>query len=498
MWQDGYIAGIDYAHAFYPELAPAWLAFALIRAGVEPPDPAQDGFAYLELGCGQGLTSNMLAAIHPDAQIQAVDFLAPHIQGARALAAEAGNSNAAFFDESFAAFAARPGPNFDVIAVHGVWSWVADEQRRVLVEILAERLKPGGAVVLSYNCLPGWAADMPVRRLLLDHVAAGRGPIEDRIADALAFARDVAGLGGYFDRVPSAARHLDSLDGRTDSYIAHEYLNHDWAPFYHADVVRALAPAGLSYAVSATMLDHLDHWRMAPEAAALVGGTADPLRRESLRDILAHTRFRRDVFVKEARRLDPAERECRLMAMSFGLTIPRAEIPEGVTLPGGGPAPSVALFAPIADALAAHPLNLAELIMPGQEADAIVDAVTALIGLGAVTPVPPAHPRRSERVRAFNAAALARPFAIRQLVSPELGSAVTVDLLDRLFLAAGLAGSDPAAFAWDALSARGKRLRRDGAWLETPEDNLAELARLHDQFARLGRWREWGADKAMP
>lgn len=498
VWQDGYVAGIDYAHAFYPELAPTWLAFALARAGILPPDPAADGFAYCELGCGQGLTANMLAAIHPNGEFQAVDFLAPHIEGARALATASGNANAAFFDDSFAAFAARPGPDFDVIALHGVWSWVADEQRAVLVDILAKRLKPGGAVILSYNCLPGWAADMPVRRLLLDHVAAGQGDLPGRIADALRFAREIAGLGGYFDRVPSAARHLDSLEDRTDSYIAHEYLNHDWAPFYHADVVRALAPAGLRFAASATMLDHLDHWRMAPEAAAAVAATADPIRREALRDVLAHTRFRRDVFVKDASRLDCAERERRLMATSFGLTIPRADIPEGVTIPGGGPAPSVELFAPLADALADGPRPLAELVAPGRDFDRVLEAVTALAGLGAVTPVPPPHSRRAARLHAFNTAALARPFAIRQLASPVLGTAMVVDLLDRLFLAAETRGCEPAAFAWDALSARGKRLRRDGAWLETPQDNLAELARLHREFTRREKWRDLGVNGAIP
>lgn len=491
MWQDGYVAGIDYAHAFYPEMAPSWLAFALARAGVAAPDPSGGDFSYCELGCGQGLTTNLLASIHPDAQFQAVDFLAPHIHGARALARACGNANATFFDESFAAFAARSGPCFDVIALHGVWSWVGAETRRTLVEILARRLKSGGVVLLSYNCLPGWAADMPVRQLLLDHVAAGEGGMSERIAAALSFVRGLAGLGGYFDRVPSAARHLDSLDDRTDSYIAHEYLNLDWAPFYHADVVRALAPAGLVHAASATMLDHLDPWRMTPEAASVVAEAADPVRRETLRDVLAHTRFRRDIFVKEdARRLDTAERERRLRETEIGLVVPRADIPEAATIAGGGAAPQVELFAPIADKLAQGPRTVDDLV-EAAPFEAVLDAVTALAGLGAVTPVPPPHGQRPARCRAYNAAVLAQPLVIRQLASARLGTGLVVDALDRLFLAARVGGGDPVAFAWEVLSANGKRLRRDGNWLETPKDNRAELARLHDLFTRSGRGREF-------
>lgn len=486
-WTEGYVGDIAYAHSYYAEMAPAHLAFALLAAGVRPPD-LSGAFTYAELGCGQGLTSNLLASVHASARFEAVDFLPAHIADARALADAAGNANATFIEESFAEYARRDGPAFDIVALHGVWTWVSAENRRILLDILRRRLKPGGIVYVSYNCLPGWAAHTPIRKLLLEHTAAGSGPPADRIGQALGFAARLARLGeGYFDRVPSALGHLDGLDGKTDSYIAHEYLNRDWTPFYHADVARELAAAKLDFAASATLADHVDDATLSPQALALMNEARDPAYRETLRDYLAYTRFRRDVFVKGAVRMPPSEREERLRAMRFGLAVPRAAVPQAVTAPMGEMA--LPLAAPLADALAAGPQRLGDLpVLAANGLEAVLRTV-ALLG-GAVVPVPEGID--AERVRRFDAAVLERNrhgAEIRQLASPVLGTGVVVGLLERLFLLAEHRGEDPAGLAWTVLRERGKRLRRDGEELASDAENLAELARLHTAFA--GGQRAW-------
>ncbi|MBC7908185.1 MAG: methyltransferase regulatory domain-containing protein [Rhodospirillaceae bacterium] len=484
MWTDG-VAAIDYTHAFYPEMAPAHLAFVLLLKGIAPP-PLQ-GFRYAELGCGQGLTTNLLACLHSDARFEAVDVLPSHIAGARALAEESGHDNVQFFEETFAAFAGRGGQDLDIIALHGVWSWVSDENRRILLDIIGRRLKPGGAVFLSYNCLPGWAADMPVRHLLLERVAAEHGPLPQRIDRALDFMRRLSQQGGYFDHAPSAAALLESLRGKTDNYIAHEYLNRDWSPFYHADIAAQMA--GLDFAASATVLDHLDGWRLSSEAAALVA-EAEGAARETLRDTLTYTRFRRDIFVREPRHLSKAERREHLGALRFGLIVPRNDVPESATSSTGDQVLPAALYIPLVDALV-EPKSLDQLAaqLP-HPFDAIVEALMVLVSLGAAAPS--LGEGDAERCRRFNGAVLARNRHspdIRQLAVTIWGTGLVVDVLDRLFLLAEREGADPTAFAWMVLTERGKRLRRDGRWLETAEDNLAELKRLHGDFVRLRRGR---------
>jgi SAM-dependent methyltransferase len=434
LWTDG-VANIGYTHAFYPEMAPGHLAFALLLRGVAPPFAAGQGFHYGELGCGQGVTTNLLAACYPNASFEAVDLLPEHIDGARQLALACGNDNAVFFREGFAEFAHRDGPAFDVIALHGVWSWVSADSRAVLADIARRRLKPGGVLYVSYNCLPGWAADMPVRRLLLERVAAGSRPLPERIAAALAFLDKVAVEDGFFARVPAASALLDSLRGKSAAYIAHEYLNRDWAPHYHADVAAQLAGAGLDYAASATLLDHLDSWRLGEDAAQLVA-QADGSARETLRDTLAYTRFRRDIFVRAPVLLTPAEREAGLRALRFGLLVPRGEVPESISTPAGDRVLDPALYGPLADALADGAPSL-DALAQGRDFAAVAEALTVLVGLGGAAPA--LAPADAVRVAAFNAAVLDANRAapnLRQLASPLLATGLVVDLLDRLFLLA--------------------------------------------------------------
>lgn len=471
MWQDGVI-NTDYTHACYPELAPAHLAFALLARGIAAPVAAGQGFRYAELGCGQGLTSNMLAALHPAARFEAIDLLASHMDGAAALARAAGHDNVEFRQESFADFARRDGEPFDVIALHGVWTWVDEANRRTLRDIIARRLKPGGALYVSYNCLPGWAPDMPVRALLAQAVERAEGSLPQRIDQGLGELRRMAALGGYFHQVPSAAALVEALQSKSDGYLAHEYLNRAWTPFYSAEVARDLGEAGLEFCASATLLDHLDAWQVPAELLPLSPGD------ETLRDTLTCRRFRRDVFVRGPRRLTGDERRAALGGLRFTLTVPPGEVPHTVTAPGGEQELPRGLYRPLAEALA-QPRRLAEL--PG-DFDTNVEALLVLAGLGLAAPsLEPGDEARCHRLNAAILNANRTSPAIRQLAAPAAGTALVVDILDRLFLLAEAEGADPAPFTWAILSARGKRLRRGGDWLDG-DDNLTELRRLHGEF----------------
>jgi SAM-dependent methyltransferase len=81
--------------------------------------------------------------------------------------AEASGADVQISDDSFEEFAARSDlPQFDIIALHGVWSWVSAANRAMVKQIIRQRLRPGGIVYVSYNCLPGWAPIVPIRHLM--------------------------------------------------------------------------------------------------------------------------------------------------------------------------------------------------------------------------------------------------------------------------------------------------------------------------------------------
>src|SRR5262249_33239779 len=152
----------------YAELAPGFLAFACARQGVRPPRLGA-GTRYLELGCGQGYGLALLAAANPAMDFIGVDFNPAHIAGARRLAEAAGLTNVAFEDFGSGQVLDLPAERlgrFDIVVLHGVYSWVSAENRAAIVEILDRAVTPGGLVYVSYNALPGWSANAPLQRFI--------------------------------------------------------------------------------------------------------------------------------------------------------------------------------------------------------------------------------------------------------------------------------------------------------------------------------------------
>src|SRR6478672_5304548 len=256
-WNEGYVSDIEYESGFFRELAPAYLNFCSLLHGVEPV-PLDRPFTYCELGCGQGFTTNLLAASNPQARFWAADFMPAHVARAERLAADAGLDNITFLEQSFADLAAGKIdglPQFDFITMYGVYTWVGIDNRRHIAEFLRRYLKPGGIVYLNYNAMPGWAGMLPLQRLLYEHVQAHTGARDERIRHAVRFiAHAVEAGAGCFAAAassPGLQRCLDALQTASPAYIAHEYLNRDWQPASHAEVVRDLSGTKLDYIGSA-------------------------------------------------------------------------------------------------------------------------------------------------------------------------------------------------------------------------------------------------------
>lgn len=370
--EDGYVTDIEYVSGYYPHQAPAHLDAICLLNGYAPPDRGA-GFTWCELGCGQGLTANLLAAACPAAAIHGIDYLPAHIARARATAAAAGITNAHFHPAAIADMVDDPGlPMFDYITLHGVYSWVGPQVQADIVRFLQRWLKPGGVVMVSYNSLPGWRQLAPLQRLLRVHAeAAGPGvpsdrPSDRRVCDALAFAQALkaTGAAGLADSNIDAV--LAPLSGRTGAqhavYLAHEYLNADWRPLLHADVARDFAPAGLTYAGSARPLRNVPELVLTEAQRRLLDGVADPTARESLIDYCSQEMLRYDIFMRSPRRLTPAGRDAGLRGVTLALINQGATLPHEIQEAGGTRTLQPDLYGPILAALAERVHRIGELL----------------------------------------------------------------------------------------------------------------------------------------
>ncbi|TCK28799.1 trans-aconitate 2-methyltransferase [Ancylobacter aquaticus] len=165
--------------------------------------PLERARRVVDLGCGPGNSTELLAARWPDAEVIGVDNSPAMLEQARA------RLPAVRFELGDLASWA-PAEGTDLLFANAVFQWVPDHLD-VLARLL-EGLAPGGVLAVQ---MPDNVAEPS--HLLMEETAAA-GPWADRVAG---MARDrLPGVGAYYDRLAPLARHVD---------IWHTLYNHPLA-----------------------------------------------------------------------------------------------------------------------------------------------------------------------------------------------------------------------------------------------------------------------------
>lgn len=495
-WTAGYVADIGYTYGYYTELNPLRVKLAFINAGLVFPEVG----AGCELGFGQGLTANLHAAASLT-QWYGTDFNPSQAGFAQELAAVSG-AQAHLYDEAFADFANRTDlPDFDYIGLHGIWSWISDENRTVVVDFIRRKLKVGGVLYISYNTQPGWAAMVPMRDLLTEHAstlgAEGQG-IVSRIDSALAFSERLFAANPQYARAnPQVAERLKKLMDQNRNYLAHEYFNRDWLPMSFTRMADWLASAKLDFACSAHYLDHVDGINLGAAQQTLLKEIPDPMFRQTVRDFCVNQQFRKDYWVKGGRRLNPLEQAERLRAQQVVLLTHRQDVPLKASGALGEADMSAAIYAPILDALAdCQPHSIKQIeqsVKPqGVGLAQLLQALMVLAGAGHLATAQEATVAAEAKpaVEKLNAYLIDKARGsndITYLASPVTGGGIMVSRFQQLFLLAMKQGKrqpgEWAEFVWQLLRGQGQRIIKEGQALEADDENLAELMVQSKEFA---------------
>lgn len=296
----GYVLDTPYADTFFRELSPAWLNYVVASGGGEPV-PLDAPFTYLELGCGFGTSTVVNAGAFPRAAFHACDFNDAHITAARDHAATLGIENVTFHRHSFEELVSQALPSCDFVVLHGVYSWIDADARASVRQVIAHALKPGGIAYVSYNALPGWSTELPLRRLLVELAASGGGTSAGRMETAAATMKALSAAGlRYFTANPTTAAAVDAYVRGEGHYLAHEFMNAAWEPFYAIDVADELASIGLRRIGSATLAENHPSLVLDAKSAAAIAALATDRQQQLAVDFATNQRFRRDVFVRTA------------------------------------------------------------------------------------------------------------------------------------------------------------------------------------------------------
>lgn len=330
------------------EPGPELLNFACVLAGTEPV-PLDRPFNYLALGCGPGAGEPWPAVEHPNGRL---------------FAASAGT---------------EPDPDLppmDFIVLHGAYSWLEPNERQQVVALLNRCLKPGGVAYVGYNAMPGCSSILPLQRLVREQGRLHGGGMAQQLEHAAIELEQLRGAGAaYFtdNDTPAMRRRLDRF-----SQACLELAQPGWQALYHADVARLLSGAKLEYVASAELWWSDPGRYLSAAQCALLDAQATPILRETVRDVLLDTAFRRDIYVRGARRMHPMRQAGWLGRCRLALAAARNEAVEAA-LPG-----------PMLEALASGPQSIAALArlpaMQGKgmlevarQAGLLVDAGQALI-----------------------------------------------------------------------------------------------------------------------
>jgi SAM-dependent methyltransferase len=487
-WGSGYVTDTAYVHDYSRAQTPPILSFAALSRGVAAPGSFGEELRYCDLGCGQGFTANIIAAANPRAKVFAADFNPTHIANARGLAQAAGLSNIEFREADFSELQNDASlPEFDIIALHGVYSWVSAENRRAIVAFIRKRLKSGGLVYISYDAMPGWSGLAPLRRLMVQqHSVSPQTSSQKALEQALALVDKLRDTGAQFYKMyPHATAQLERLRKLPSAYLAHELLTRDWQAFAFADVAAELAEAKLTYLAPANLTDHVDRVNFTEQQQRLLAEIPDPSINESARDMIVGRQFRRDVFVKGFTRLAPLPERERWLQTRFVPSKAAADISLTFETPLGTLQLRPEIYRPVIDALAAGPVTVRELIerLPASKLEwgSLTDALKVLVGRGdlqvALPPEREAEGRRS--TEAFNAVVMGRAkeqMPLAYLASPVTGGGIQVDAFTQLYLHARRKGAaDPLGLIAGLVAASGKSFEKDGKAL-SPDEARTELA----------------------
>ena len=474
--KDSYFTESDYeVFNAFPGMNPAMMRFMGVMKGIQTPN-FQSDFQYLELGCGQGFTLNIYAALHPSGKFHGVDFAEGAIAGAKAMAHDAQLTNVTFEAASFANYAARETRQFDVIALHGIWTWVNRDAQLEILEIIRHRLKPGGLVYISSNMVTGRAQMIGPQQLML---AMRNANPNQSVKDLMIQIQQVlATHKSILNGAPRAKPFLNDLFMGSSNYFAHEMLTTSWRPVTLREVATDMAGVGLDFMGSSLAAGALPTRLLSEPHRSFIASFPDSIDQETAYDVLTHKEFRADLYVKNPQLLTRQQQHDMVLTTPFAL------------INAGRAQTSVSSHSEIARVTGAHIYKAVVSMLrkgpsqvssafEGQDLDEddhtlLMDTMRVLVAQGACAPGLDRviDPEIVARAHNFNSAALrlqAQLNGTTPLASPYVRGAFSLSIIDSVALRLGTTGEQPVAALIEIAAANRLRVRHDGCEIDEPD-----------------------------
>ena len=218
----------------FPFTTPAYLEAYGTLVGLKP--PTAKTARVLELGATYGGNIISQAAHNPEATFVGIELSQDQVEKGNKIIGDAKLDNVSLVQGDILNFDESMG-TFDYIIAHGFYSWISDEMKDKLLDIISNHLADNGIAYVSYNTYPGWHTMEEVRQLML---FANRGHDESTHKEKVLRGKTVGSLIGaqilnYDNLKERNSKFLSALRSvmqKDDYYVGHDHLEPHNDPCY--------------------------------------------------------------------------------------------------------------------------------------------------------------------------------------------------------------------------------------------------------------------------
>ncbi|PAF42950.1 class I SAM-dependent methyltransferase [Helicobacter sp. 11S03491-1] len=492
-----YIVDVNYNYGYFKEVSPLTFKLICLLQGIKPPKIEQA----CELGYGNGISVNIHASAS-NIEWYGTDFHVSHANFARDLARSSGNG-AKLYADSFKEFLNRKDlPDFDFIAFHGVYSWIDDENRKILLEFIDKKLRPGGGVYASYNVYPGFCNMIPFRNLLKnfsDFMLPQSKHIIQKVGLGFEFFDKLVEAGaGFIQENQALKNQVDRMKNMDKAYLVHEFMNENWKIMDFMNISQDFSNARLQFVSQASFFSLLENVIYKPEQKELLNSLEHPFFKEYIRDFIHNTRFRKDYWIKGVQRLGIAQQQEMLQEIKVILNIPKEDVKFSINLGFGTIELAEDVYGVLLDILSDHkPKSMAQIQEESkgkfEHLAQVIEAIIILNALDVVSEVQKEEivSKALEKTHQLNVQILENAKSGNQisvLASALTGEGVEIGRFEQLFLQSRLQGKkDPkeyAKHAWEILKVQQEKIIKEGKILQTEEENMKDLEERAKKFEK--------------
>ena len=285
----------------FPFTTPAYLEAYGALVGLNTP-PAKTS-RVLELGATYGGNIISQAVFNPEATFVGIELSQDQVEKGNQIICDAKLENVSLVQGDILNFDESMG-TFDYIIAHGFYSWINDEMKDKLLNIISNHLADNGIAYVSYNTYPGWHTMEEVRQLML---FANRGQDKLTHKEKVLRGKTVGSLVGaqilnYDNLKERNSKFLGALRSvmqKDDYYVGHDHLEPHNDPCYFYQFNDHLKAHNLAYVCDAdltlSMVRTYDESIAAKLEQLAPNSQAD---QEQYLDFILDTTFRKSIICK--------------------------------------------------------------------------------------------------------------------------------------------------------------------------------------------------------